>query len=122
MIVEGGGTSRVDQAPLRRGFQLFFEKVGLRASPKVICAGARAEAFKDFRRIATEASAACLLLVDSEGPVAAGHSPWEHVAVRDGDHWRRPEGVLDSHLHFMCESMETWLASDPTSLPSDHLC
>jgi hypothetical protein len=71
VVVEGGGTSRADQAPLRRGFQELFAKViPVRAAPKVICAGARAEAFKVFRRLADPSSAACMLLVDSEGPVA----------------------------------------------------
>ena len=118
IVIEGGGTSRAEQAPLRKGFKALFDKLREgKPKPTIVCAGGRGEAFKDFKT-AVEANpgAICLLLVDSEGPVGPSASPWEHVARRRGDGWQRPSGVTDEQLHFMVETMEAWLVADPGAL------
>lgn len=84
--------------------------------PRVLAVGGRGDAFKEFSRRVKDAEAVRLLLVDSEGPVATGTSPWAHVAKREGDHWVQPSGVTNEQLHFMVESMETWLVADPEAL------
>ena len=55
-----------------------------------------------------------LLLVDSEGPVAAGTGPWQHLKDRDG--WDRPEGATDAHVHLMVQCMEAWFLADRAAL------
>jgi len=118
VVIEGGGTSRAEQAPLRKGFKALFDRVrGEKPKPRIVCAGGRGEAFKDFTSATNaDSTAICLLLVDSEGPVGSSPSPWDHVARRQGDGWQRPEGATDEQLHFMVESMETWLVADTGAL------
>jgi len=118
IIIEGGGTSGAEQVPLRKGFKALFDKLREgKLKPRIVCAGGRGEAFKDFKTVTKADSAAiCWLLVDSEGPVASSPSPWDHVACRRGDGWQRPEGATDEQLHFMVETMETWLVADPDAL------
>lgn len=118
VYVEGGGSSRRDQHPLREGFSKLFAKVlGDRPKPKVIACVGRKEAFDDFRRaLKSHPDALCILLVDSEGPVPDGFSAWDHVRERDGDRWPRPAGVTDAQLHLMVQAMEAWLVADSGAL------
>lgn len=117
VLIEGGGFTRDQQARLRQGFAgLFAKLLGNRPKPRVVCAGGGHQAFADFKHeVNANPTAACLLLIDSEGPVVAGDSPWQHVARRGGG-WVRPDGVTDEQLHFMVEAMEAWLVADPEAL------
>ncbi len=56
-----------------------------------------------------------ILLVDSEAPVVEG-SPWEHVRLRPGDGWARPEGASDDQIHLMVQAMEAWFHADQDAL------
>lgn len=118
VYVEGGGTYRADQTQLRESFtKLLGGVLGDLPKPKTITCGGRSNAFDDFRNaLAANRDALCLLLVDSEGPVKLGESPWAHVRARTGDGWERPASVGDDQLHLMVETMETWIVSDLDAL------
>lgn len=116
VFVEGGGSTRAEQAPLREAFRLLFKKLNLARYPKIILGGGRYATFQEFANtVANNPEILCLLLVDSEAPVSPG-SPWTHVAQRPGDKWQRPSNATDDQLHFMVEAMEAWLAADPEAL------
>ena len=51
-----------------------------------------------------------LLLVDSEDPVAPGHTVWQHLKARDN--WDRPNGAADDRAFLMVQVMETWFLAD----------
>ena len=57
-----------------------------------------------------------MLLVDSEGPVAAGIGPWAHLRSRDG--WIPPWSVTDDNTHLMVQCMEGWFLADRETLGS----
>jgi hypothetical protein len=119
VVIEGGGSTRSEQVRLREGFAELFKKLPKnRRKPRIVCAGGRREAFSDFERaLKANPSAICLLLVDSEAPVDPScASPWDHVASRSGDGWKRPARATDEQLHFMVEAMEAWLLADPEAL------
>ena len=120
IYVEGGGSTRREQEPLRNGFAALFAKVlGARSKPTVIACGPRKEAFNDWKcALSTYPNALCLLLVDSEEAVRT--SPWEHVRTRKGDGWDKPDSASDDHLHFMVQAMEAWLIADPDTLASHY--
>jgi Domain of unknown function (DUF4276) len=120
VYVEGGGSSRDEQAEIRRSFaKLFKEALGPRNKPTVIACGGRNQAFKDWKiAVRNHPQTHCLLLVDSEGPVSGG--PWEHVRAREGDGWEKPEGCTEEQLHFMVQTMDAWLVADPESLEAHY--
>jgi uncharacterized protein DUF4276 len=109
IYVEGGqGTTKNG---CRQAFRTFFEKVVPRGSFTVIASGNRGAAFKDFclaqRQNREDYN---ILLVDSEASVAV--DPWQHLATRQGDKWRRPTGVSDDQAHLMVQVMEAWFLAD----------
>ncbi len=118
VFVEGGGTSKDLRTRCREAFHDFLAPLDLaQRRPKIVACGTRADAFKRFRTaLESPGSGPCLLLVDSEEPVEAAKSAWEHVAQRSGDGWIRPEAAEDHHLHFMAVCMESWIAADGDSL------
>lgn len=122
VFVEGGGSSRDEQAEIRKSFSRLFEKaLGRRSKPRVIACGGRNQAFKDWKiALKSEPRTCCLLLVDSEGPVSHGVGPWEHVRARKGDGWEKPDGATDEQLHFMVQTMEAWLIADPEALEAHY--
>jgi hypothetical protein len=52
-----------------------------------------------------------LTTVDSEAPVTAT-DPWEHVRLRSGDGWQRPDGASQEQIHLMAQAMEAWFHAD----------
>ena len=115
IYVEGGGDHNKDlQTRCRRGFSKFFGKAGLVGRmPEVVACGGRRRAYDRFRTSHESAGQDDLpiLLVDSEAPVV--HTDlWEHVRLRDGDGWQRPQGALPDQIHLMVQTMEAWFHAD----------
>src|SRR5208283_4012650 len=50
-----------------------------------------------------------------EGPVDQ-RDPWEHVRLREGDGWERPQGASGEQLQFMVQAMEAWFFADRDEL------
>lgn len=113
VFVEGGGATRAQQAPLRSGFRTLFAQVlGDGPKPQVVASGGREKALDDFAAaLKSGDSAHCLLLVDSEGPVRQGASPWEHVSGG-----KKPAGAEDEQLHLMVQVMKAWFLANPDAL------
>ena len=55
-----------------------------------------------------------ILLVDSEGPVTAGNSTWQHL--RNRDNWEQPPGAANDSAYLMVQVMETWFLADRDAL------
>lgn len=119
VYVEGGGDhNRVLQTECRRGFSEFLRKAGLEGRmPRIVACGARARAYKSFRTAHENAAPdeRPILLVDGEAPVVAT-DPWEHVRLRPGDGWQRPQSASDDQIHFMVQAMEAWFHADKVTL------
>jgi hypothetical protein len=115
IYAEGGGDTRLQQASCRKGFSEFFKKLDIKLS--VIACGGRLMAYKDFCKALKNCKKDeyCVLLVDSEAPVT-NISKWQHVLLRDGDKWQKPDNATENHLHFMVECMEAWLIADKQTL------
>ena len=112
IYVEGGSPGAL-KIECRKGFSQFLEKAGFRSRmPKVVACGSRSEAYQRFCTALSQADIddSPLLLVDSEGPIAA--TPWKHVLQRVGDGWKQPDGAKDDHLHLMVQMMEAWFLAD----------
>ena len=84
--------------------------------PKVVRGGSRTQTFARFATDVAEQSADVvpLLLVDSERPVGAGHSVWQHL--RASDRWNKPAGAGNHDAFLMVQIMETWFLADHNAL------
>jgi hypothetical protein len=114
IYVEGGFEGSTKSA-CRSAFRAFFEKVIPPKSFKVIASGDRTAAFKDFcLALKQNQGNYTVLLVDSEGPVAA--AVWPHLANRQGDNWQQPRAATDDQAHLMVQVMESWFLADRDAL------
>jgi len=125
IYAEGGGDHPGPE--LRVGFDTLLkaQKQAARAHRlrwrMVLCGGRQAtcDAFLDAVR--TEPDVVNVLLVDSEGPVAAEtgdaakDAAWrrQHLETRDG--WNL-DAVDAECIHLMVQCMEAWIVSDPEAL------
>lgn len=117
VYVEGGGSGRDLRTRCREGFSEFFARRGLEGRrPKVVACGSRGDAFREFCIACRKArdTSVPILLVDSEGAVAAGASAWAHLKAQDG--WDKPEEATDNSAHLMVQCMEAWLLADAECL------
>ena len=116
IYVEGGARGDLSTR-CRRGFKTLFDKAGL-PKLKILACGSRGEAYKDFcvalKR--KEPDVFPLLLVDSEAIVSDIDQPWEHLHQREGDHWSKPDGASNDHVHLMVQCMEAWFVTDRGAL------
>jgi len=85
--------------------------------PRVVRCGGRQQAYEKFRTSHENAGGDDfpILLVDSEAPVVES-SPWEHVRLRPGDGWARPQGASEDQIHLMVQAMEAWFHADKDTL------
>ena len=116
LYVEGGGEGRSLRARFRQGWRDFLRSGGVDGKVKVVRCGGREQTFDRFATAVVSAGSGtvALLLVDSEEPVAKGHTVWRHLAARDG--WTRPGVVGDDQAFLMVQVMETWFLADRDAL------
>lgn len=110
IYVEGGYQGSTKTA-CRLAFRTFFEKVIPSRAFQIIASGDRAKTYRDFcLAVKQHPDDYVVLLVDSEDAVVAG--PWQHLATRRGDRWRRPHGATDDQAHLVVQVMESWFLAD----------
>ncbi len=116
LYVEGGGDGRSLHGRFREGWREFLRSAGVDGRVKIVRGGGRRRTYDRFATAAASAGSGvvALLLVDSEDPVAAGHTIWQHLAARDG--WTRPGDVGDDQAFLMVQAMETWFLADRDAL------
>ena len=113
IYIEGGGDGRILDTLFRQGWQRFFQAAGLSGHmPAVVRGGGRTQTWDMFVTAVSNPSAGVvpLLLVDSEGPLAPGHTAWDHIRSRDG--WERPSSAGDDQAFLMVQLMEIWFLAD----------
>ena len=117
IFIEGGSPGEISNLIFKDSWKSFFEAAGLsRKMPGVVRGTSRTETFDKFKSalLRRKANEVLLLLVDSEGPVTAGHSVWQHLNERDN--WQRPPDVRDDCAFLMVQFMETWFLADRDAL------
>ena len=119
LYVEGAGQTDLQRQECRAAFSLFFEAAGLEGKrPRTVPCGGRVHAYEAFKTAvrSRKPNELPLLLVDSEGPVAQGHTTWQHLKARPGDDWDKPNGATDDQAFLMVQVMETWFIADRGAL------
>ena len=117
VYVEGGGTRRVSKKRCRQGFSEFFRNAGLSGRmPRIFAGGGRQTAYDSFHTALAKAAENdfAVLLVDSEGPVAARSDSWLHLSNQDK--WEKPQGATDDNTYLMVQCMEAWFLADKDAL------
>ena len=117
LFIEGGGQGSRLNRLFRTAWRDFFLAAGLHGNlPRIVRGGSRNETFEQFMAAVKEARPGELpiLLVDSEGPVDANHSAWQHLRHTDG--WERPAGARGEQAFLMVQVMETWFLADRDAL------
>ena len=117
LYIEGGGDNRRLGAQFREGWTSFFQRAGFGdRMPKVVRGGTRQQTFSRFVTALRDSQGGTvpILLVDSEGPVAAAHSVWQHL--RTCDRWHKPAAAGDDQAFLMVQVMETWFLADRNAL------
>lgn len=115
IFIEGG--SIASDEVFTEGWRNFFLAAGLLGRmPRVVRGEGREQTFDKFksalqRRRPNELH---ILLVDSEGPVAAGRSAWQHLHHQDN--WEQSPGTDDDSAYLMVQVMETWFLADREAL------
>jgi hypothetical protein len=113
LYIEGGGDGPLLDTLFRQGWRQFFEAAGLAGRmPGVVRGQGRTQTFDLFATAVAypRGGTLPLLVVDSEDPVEAGNSVWQHLKARDN--WERPSGAADDQAFLMVQVMETWFLAD----------
>ena len=119
IFIEGGSPGEIANTIFKDSWKRFFEAAGLsRKMPGVVRGTSRTETFNKFRSalLRGKSNEILLMLVDSEGLVAPGHTAWQHLKFRPEDNWDQPFGVGDDSAFLMVQSMETWFLADRDAL------
>lgn len=117
LYIEGGGDNRRLGAEFRQGWKAFLTNAGLPARmPKVVRGGTRQQTFNRFVTALGDSQGGTfpILLVDSEGPVSAAHSVWQHLHTHD--RWKKPAAAGDDQAFLMVQVLESWLLADRNAL------
>lgn len=113
LYIEGGGQGQLLDTLFRQGWAGYFKAAGLgERMPAIVRGQGRQQTFDLFATAVANPREGVLplLLVDSEDPIAEGHSVWQHLRERDG--WKRPAGAADDQAFLMVQVMETWFLAD----------
>ena len=119
IYIEGGGEGQLLDTLFRRGWSEFFKSAGLTGRmPRVVPGRGRQRTFDLFRTAVENGDSGTLplLLVDSEEPVLASHTTWEHL--KKHDNWDRPSNSTEDQAFLMVQVMETWFIADRGTLGS----
>ncbi len=116
LYIEGGGEGRELGARFREGWNEFFESAGVGSRTKIVRGGTRRQTFDRFATAVEvgRPDTVPILLVDSEAPVAARNSVWQHLHTRDG--WAQPSDAGVDQAFLMVQIMETWFLADRVAL------
>ena len=117
IVIEGGGSGETPDKDFRQAWTQFFESAGLVGRmPRVVRGEGRQQTLDRFRTAlqGQRRNEVVILLVDSEGPVAADQSAWEHL--HNQDNWNQPPGAADDSAYLMVQVMETWFLADREAL------
>lgn len=116
LYIEGGGEGADLHIRFRKGWRAFFSAAGVDSRTKIVRGGGRQRTFKRFASAVSspQPDTLPLLLVDSEDPVAAGQSVWQHLSDRDG--WKMPIGARHGQAFLMVQVMETRFLADRDAL------
>jgi hypothetical protein len=121
IYIEGGGEGKDQWSKCREGFQKLFQATGELQGrmPRLVPCGGREQAFKDFKKtLKLGGNEFVAMLIDSEDPIAANATPWQHLKTRDG--WEQPDGATDEQVLFMTTCMETWIVADRVALKAHY--
>lgn len=113
IYIEGGGEGQLLDTLFRQGWTAFFKAAGLEGRmPRIVRGQGRQRTFDLFVTAVENPRVGelPLLLVDSEGPFAQGHTVWEHLKTRDD--WERPADAREDQAFLMVQLMETWFLAD----------
>ena len=115
IFIEGGSSGKISDKVFKEAWTAFFAAAGLSGRmPRIVRGEGRSTTFRKFRTARRRTNELLLLLVDSEGPVAAGHSAWQHL--RNSDNWDQPIGAADDSAYLMVQVMEAWFLADRDAL------
>jgi hypothetical protein len=128
IYVEGGGDNKDQRAQLRIGLDQLLNSQkkaagDKRLSLKLVPSGSRKESHEAFidaiRRPNTETL--CVLLVDSEDPIAPEAKEADVSAIARKQHLQNRDGwdlknVEPNRVHLMVQCMEAWILADPEAL------
>ena len=115
IFIEGGSSGKISDKVFKEAWTAFFAAAGLSGRmPRIVRGEGRSTTFRKFRTARRRTNELLLLLVDSEGPVAAGHSAWQHL--RNSDNWDQPIGAGDDSAYLMVQVMEAWFLADRDAL------
>lgn len=117
IYAEGAGEGELHDTLFRQAWQSFFRAAGLAGRMPSVVRGKSRERTFDLFRVAIHNprdGILPLLLVDSEGPVAAGATSWQHLRAEDG--WEKPVRAAENQAFLMVQLMETWFLADPAML------
>lgn len=116
LYIEGGGEGRELGARFREGWNEFFKSAGVGNKTQIVRGGTRQQTFDRFATAVEvgRPDTVPILLVDSEAPVAARNSVWQHLHTRDS--WSQPSDADDDQAFLMVQIMETWFLADRVAL------